>query len=352
MATAALPMTKSARELVANNLEVRVWGMDTNGKPFIQTVTAGQFTDKTAVLTGVLPVNIGEVIGLRHRDDKARFSVSWVSDEDTQQTRSIGVDCLEDRNFFAMRRPIPIQPVSTAAMYAKANGTAKVGVHGLPQMPNRRETDRFTCRVAADIATLTGTAQAYGWVSDISKKGCYLQMISPFAVGTEVVISMYAPNLSKETPLSVRAFVRTCHPMVGMGVEFFEVSAEDKRRIQLVLEHIGPKQVGEQDSAAWTPAPTPIAPPASSPPTTLPATFNMQPEITVQDAQPAIFSITPPQQTQKPDVRAFALRICMDIQKLESETLTTAYDASLKEELRQAAVHMRTAWHLYGAEAK
>jgi hypothetical protein len=351
MATAALPVTKSARELVANNLEVRVWGMDTNGKPFIQNVTAGQFTEKTAVLTGVLPINIGDVIGLRYRDDKARFSVSWVSDEDTQQTRSIGVDCLEDRNFFVMRRPIPIQPVSTAAMYAKANGSmAKTGVPGLPQMPNRREADRLACRVAADIATMTGTAQAYGWVSDISKKGCYLQMISPFAVGTEIVISMYAVNLSKETPLSVRGFVRTCHPMVGMGVEFFEVSAEDKRRIQLVLEHIGPKTVSEQDSAAWAPAPTPIAPPASNQAAAAPATFNLQPDVTVQDAQPAIFSVTPPQQKQKPDVRAFALRICMDIQKLEAETLTTAYDAKLKEELRQAAVHMRSAWHLYGAE--
>lgn len=350
MATAALPMTRSARELATNNLEVRAWGMDTNGKPFIQTVTAGQFTDKTAVLTGVLPVNIGEVIGIRHRDDKARFSVSWVSDEDTQQTRSIGVDCLEDKNFFAMRRPIAIQP-STAAMYAKANGTGKAGVPGLPQMPNRREADRFTCRVAADVATTNGSAQAYGWLSDISKKGCYLQMISPFSVGTAVVISMYAGNVAKDCPLTVRATVRTSHPMVGMGVEFGELTAEDKCRLETMLELFGPKPLSEQDSAAWTPVPTPAAP-FSNPPAVFPAKFSFQPAVTVQTAQPVVFSGTAPQQTQKPDLRATALRICMDIQKLESETLTAAYDGKLKEELRQAAVHMRGAWHLYGVGAK
>jgi len=146
MATVALQITKSPN-VIAPTYEVRVWGMDANGKAFIQTVKAGQFTEKTAVLTGVLPINIGDVIGIRHRESKARFSVSWVSDEDPQQTRSVGVDCLEDLNFF--RRPIPMQPVSTAAMYARTNGApSKAGVPGLPQMPNRRQADRINCRVA------------------------------------------------------------------------------------------------------------------------------------------------------------------------------------------------------------
>ena len=49
MATAALPITKS--NAAAPTYEVRVWGMDTKGKPFIQTVNAGQFTEETAVPT-------------------------------------------------------------------------------------------------------------------------------------------------------------------------------------------------------------------------------------------------------------------------------------------------------------
>ena len=359
MATAALPITRSPKETAPVTHEVRVWGMDTKGKPFIQTATAGQFTERTAVLTGVLPIGVGEVIGIRFRDDKARYSVSWVSDEDTQQVRSIGVDCVEDKNFFnAQKPPLNLQVVNTSALYAGANGKLpRAGAPGLPQMPNRRQAERVNCRVAADVSMINGAAQAYAWLSDISVKGCYLQMITPFAVGSEINISIYAVNLAKESPLVLRATVRTSHPMVGMGIEFVEVSAEDKPRIQIVVEQLrGKVAVAEKDSAAWTPATTPIAPPVSTPPTAfaplLPAisepTFKLEPPA----PQPVPFSITPPQQAQKPDLRGIALRICMDIQKLESETLTAAYDVKLKEELRQAAVHMRSAWHLYGVDAK
>jgi hypothetical protein len=352
MATAALPITKSLKEAAPVTHEVRIWGMDTKGKPFIQTVTAGQFTERTAVLTGVLPITVGDVIGVRFRDDKSRYSVSWVSDEDTQQVRSIGVDCLEDKNFFNVRKPgLNLQVVNTSALYAGANGKLpRAGAPGLPQMPNRRQAERVNCRVAADISMANGTAQAYAWVSDISVKGCYLQMITPFAVGSEIGISVYAVNLAKESPLSLRAVVRTSHPMVGMGIEFVEVSGEADRLIQVVVEQLGGKSATEKDSAAWMPAPTqaPTAPPVSTPQAMFIApTFAIEPPA----AQPAPFSITP-QQTQKPDLRGIALRICMDIQKLESETVTTAYDVRLRDELRQAAVHMRSAWHLYGVDAK
>lgn len=60
MATAALPITKSANDVATPTYEVRVWGMDTKGKPFIQTVNAGQFTEKTA----------GRVAGQRWRSDR------------------------------------------------------------------------------------------------------------------------------------------------------------------------------------------------------------------------------------------------------------------------------------------
>lgn len=288
----------------------------------------------------MLPVNVGEVIGIRHRDEKARYAVSWVSDEDTQQTRSIGVDCLEDKNFFDVRRVASVQSISTAAAYARENGNVpKAGVPGLPQMPNRREAERFNCRVAADVAMMNGVSQAYAWVIDISEKGCYLQMVSPFAVGIEIAVSIHAVDLKKESPLTMRAIVRTSHPMVGMGIEFLAVTAEDKRRIQIVLEQLGgPKPAGEQDSAAWTPT--------ALPPVTVPqSTLSVQPAA----VQVPTFSLTPPNAT-KPDIRALALRICMDIQKLEAMTVPSAYDVKLKDELRKAAVHMRSAWHLYGVE--
>jgi hypothetical protein len=320
MATASMgkldrTATLSGRELALASCEVRVWGMDTEEKPFIQAATARHMTEKGALLTGVLPVKFGDVVGLRYQERKARFRVTWVSDQDPAQTRSIGVDCIEDINFFGVRKqPIPIEPTSKlySENHARTNADAP---------PNRRKAERFNCRVAADVALDNSVAQAHASVTDISRKGCYLQMVTPFPVGSGVGLSIYAKDLPE--PLVVRGVVRTCHPMVGMGVEFSDVSPVDVQAMHTVLQQLGgPKAVkNEQRSAAWTPT---------------------APENT---ASPEAF----PMAIEIPSPRVVVMQISAELQKLETDTHSLR-NAKLTGELRQAAMHVRNALHLCPAE--
>jgi hypothetical protein len=284
--------------------------MDIQNKPFVQNVTAGHLTEKGALLTGVLPVKINDVIGVRYLERKGRFKVSWVSDPDAAQTRSIGIDCLEDVNFFGVRRPIPIEAVSS--LYAES----KIRSGEAP--PNRRKAERYTCRVAADVTLDNAVAQAHAWVSDISSKGCYLQMISPFQVGSGIALSIYSNDSRTAQALVLRGVVRTSHPMVGMGVEFSNVSVNDLSGIQMVLEQLrGPKPVwSEQNSAAWT---TSAAGPQE-----------------VESLPAAI---------EAPSARASAMQICAQLQKLEAEIFSLR-DRKLTAEVRQAALHMKNVANL------
>ena len=83
------------------NLEVKVWGMDRHGKPFLQNARTLDVTKLGARLLGVDCVTLGETIGIQNADRKARFKVVWIGRENTPKAGQIGVHCLEpDKEVF------------------------------------------------------------------------------------------------------------------------------------------------------------------------------------------------------------------------------------------------------------
>src|SRR3954468_18012917 len=206
MATAAIANSNLTVGTDPAGIEVRIWGMDLDEKPFIQSGLARHLTEKGALLTGVLPVKMGDVVGVRYLERKARFKITWVSDQDAGQMRSVGIDCLEDVNFFGVRKaPIPIEATST--LYAESKIRAG-------EASNRRKAERFTCRHAADVNLDGSMVKVNVSVTDISVKGCYLQMVSPFPAGSRITVNLYGTE-SKSEALALRGIVKTSHPMVG-----------------------------------------------------------------------------------------------------------------------------------------
>jgi c-di-GMP-binding flagellar brake protein YcgR len=65
-------------------------------------------------------------------------------------------------------------------------------------------------------------------LTDLSMGGCYLQIASPFPVGTRVTLSMRAPGqeLRAEVP------VRVMHPDCGMGVEFTQSTSQHQEALE------------------------------------------------------------------------------------------------------------------------
>jgi hypothetical protein len=68
-------------------------------------------------------------------------------------------------------------------------------------------------------------------LTDLSLRGCYLAMPSPFPVTARVTLSMRAANVE----LRSEGVVRVMHPDVGMGVEFTQNTAEHRVLLEKFL---------------------------------------------------------------------------------------------------------------------
>jgi hypothetical protein len=72
--------------------------------------------------------------------------------------------------------------------------------------------------------------------TDVSGSGCYVEMLSPFPIGTSLGAEFWIGS----ERVTTRALVRTCDPRVGMGIEFVGLKTEDQRRFQDHLQAVYP----------------------------------------------------------------------------------------------------------------
>ena len=75
--------------------------------------------------------------------------------------------------------------------------------------------------------------------SDIGGRGCYVETLVPFPLGTPVHISFWIG----EEKISTAAMVRASDPGVGMGIEFIGLAEEKQIRFQAHLDEIDPPRV-------------------------------------------------------------------------------------------------------------
>ena len=70
--------------------------MDINGKPFTQNASSVDITRMGARLQGVTcRIQHGDIIGIQHGNDKARFRVIWVARPGSRNEGQVGVHCVE-----------------------------------------------------------------------------------------------------------------------------------------------------------------------------------------------------------------------------------------------------------------
>lgn len=90
-------MSEPLREVrVRIQLEVRVWGMGSDGKPFSQTARTIDISGNGARLEGVACLTqVGEIIGVQNGNEKARFRVVWVGDKGTTEQGQIAITSVD-----------------------------------------------------------------------------------------------------------------------------------------------------------------------------------------------------------------------------------------------------------------
>jgi hypothetical protein len=88
--------------------------------------------------------------------------------------------------------------------------------------PERRAGDRYTFTAAAEVFDLRSEARIIGRTSDLGLGGCYIDTLSPFAVGT--VVRVRLENDLKE--FEAMALVAYSSVPMGMGLRFTDIQAE------------------------------------------------------------------------------------------------------------------------------
>src|SRR4249919_2512734 len=108
-------MMRPSEPRVEVSLDVKVWGMDVYGKPFVQHARTVNATSVGARLIGIDCVREGEVISLQHGEQKGRCKVVWVG-RDSAKARQIGICCVEPgKDLFGVRRPAPARQAAEFA---------------------------------------------------------------------------------------------------------------------------------------------------------------------------------------------------------------------------------------------
>ena len=218
------------------SLDVKVWGMDFNGKPFVQHARTVNASSAGARLIGIDCVREGEVISLQHDDQKARCKVIWVG-RDAAKSRQIGIQCVEpDKKLFGGKlKPGANQGAPFAHGYTGRLGTALAVAPARRTMSDspgtRRSQQRFHCTGGVEMRRNEGAPPVFGNLSDLSLTGCYVETVSTLPVGSEILFMLRV----REKVVRGRAQVKTSHHAVGLGLVFTQIGKEDQGKLEYIL---------------------------------------------------------------------------------------------------------------------
>ena len=85
-------------------------------------------------------------------------------------------------------------------------------------MTDRRAAPRFSLILLAEVMDLLSSTKFTARTSDVSRKGCYIDMLNPLPQGTKINVRL---QNEKET-FEARGRVIYVSPGLGMGVAFAE----------------------------------------------------------------------------------------------------------------------------------
>lgn len=128
-----------------------------------------------------------------------------------------------------MKEQLQAVPVSFGTKAAVEDGLQKAASgQRAPQSDsvpdNRRVRARYACRLGAEVYREGSAVPHHCRLTDLSSDGCYLEVHSPFPLGSVVEITVRTYDLK----LRVRGVVQTSHPCYGMGI-VFELKTKDER---------------------------------------------------------------------------------------------------------------------------
>jgi hypothetical protein len=205
------------------DLQIRVFDMDAESRPFSQKAQAQNISDHGAKLSGLeKQLKPRDIIGALLGEKKARCEVVWVVDAGQVQKIEVGVKMVKGQkapweNEMGTQRAMAVAPVNRTKPAAKDK--RKHPRHRIAFQIEVRDAEN----AGAELKTRT---------SDIAAGGCYIETLLPLPVKKILTITFWLNS----TQIHTSAVVRTSDGGVGMGIEFTGLDEVSQKQLQRQLE--------------------------------------------------------------------------------------------------------------------
>jgi hypothetical protein len=212
---------------------VRIWGSDSEGRPFAEHVCTIDISNRGASLAGVRAgLSPGDTLGLQYRNRQARFRVAWVAPASQTAGKNVGLECLQPEKDLWPVTP----PAEGEDPYVHPEARLREE-QGSPQ-GNRRTHTRFPAYGKVYVSKVNGGDGLWATLGDISLSGCYLQTHEPMEVGrnTSLLIQI------ADAEFQASAIVRSCYPGIAMGLEFTFLSNNDRSTLRALISRLKEKE--------------------------------------------------------------------------------------------------------------
>ena len=114
---------------------------------------------------------------------------------------------------------------------------------------DRRKEVRFSVSASAEMLELSTSTRLAGRASDLGAGGCYVDTMTPFPVGSSLVLSLSSENHN----VHVKANVVYSRTGMGMGLTFTEITAKQKENLAAWLRELngGPAQARASEMSTF-----------------------------------------------------------------------------------------------------
>ena len=208
-------MGRRKQQRTAAKLAVKLWGTDSSGQPFIDAVLTRNISSEGVLLEGVRrKLKPGDAVGLTYQNKKARFRVTWVGDAGSGEVGLLGLENAEPGQLLW---DVPL-PANAPDSYMPA------------KVADRRRFPRFECKASVEVRMESGSP-VRGNLVDISLGGCYIEMMIPLPVSTQLTLVIWLDRGKIETP----GLVTSSHAGFGVGVKFIGMGKPEREILERYL---------------------------------------------------------------------------------------------------------------------
>jgi c-di-GMP-binding flagellar brake protein YcgR len=244
-------------------LPVTISGLDSNGNRYTQSATTAEIAVNGMRLRGVRCLRApGESVQVEYQGRHARYRVAWIGAQGTCGEGLVGLQGLEGARFLfsdhlppATYSPAGAEPDTYSVESAPPLAACPDHAATKRRDQDRREEERrrhprYNCAGVAKLWENGNEHSITGRVNEISRGGCYVEMMSPMRTGTAIRLELSVSGRM----LRLEGIVRASQATIGMGVEFTRMSPADAERLcHIVSELAGEVPGPSPEPAAKTP---------------------------------------------------------------------------------------------------